>query len=45
MQRIKYLIAGGDMRSFYLAESLKNEYHMVEIFGFDKNYQNVKIKI
>ncbi|NLY18549.1 MAG: dipicolinate synthase subunit DpsA [Clostridiaceae bacterium] len=44
MQRIKYLIAGGDMRSFYLAESLKNEYHMVEIFGFDKKLPKCKNK-
>jgi len=44
MQRIKYLIAGGDMRSFYLAESLKNEYHMVEIYGFDKKIPKCKNK-
>lgn len=44
MQRIKYLIAGGDMRSFYLAESLKNEYHMVEVYGFDKKISKSKNK-
>lgn len=44
MQRIKYLIAGGDMRSFYLAESLKNEYHMVEVYGFDKKIPKSKNK-
>jgi dipicolinate synthase subunit A len=44
MQRIKYLIAGGDMRSFYLAELLKNEYHLVEIYGFDKIISKIKNK-
>jgi len=40
MQKPKYLIIGGDMRNFYLAELLKKEYHRVEIYGFDK--KNVK---
>lgn len=44
MQRIKYLIVGGDMRSFYLSELLKNEYHMVEIYGFDKKIAKNKNK-
>ena len=35
MQKPKYLVIGGDMRNFYLAELLK-EYHWVEIYGFDK---------
>lgn len=42
MQKIKYLIMGGDMRNFYLAELLKNEYHMVEIYGFDKKLSKCK---
>lgn len=36
MQKPRYLIIGGDMRSFYLSELLKKEYHRVEIYGFDK---------
>ena len=36
MRQPKYLIVGGDMRNFYLAELLKKEYHRVEIYGFDK---------
>lgn len=36
MQKPKYLIIGGDMRSVYLADLLKKEYHRVEIYGFDK---------
>ncbi|AGC69065.1 dipicolinate synthase A chain [Thermoclostridium stercorarium subsp. stercorarium DSM 8532] len=36
MQKTKYLVIGGDMRNFYLAELLKKEYHRVEIYGFDK---------
>lgn len=36
MQKLKYLIIGGDMRNFYLAELLKKEYHWVEIYGFEK---------
>jgi len=36
MQQPKYLIIGGDMRNFYLAELLKKEYHRVEIYGFDR---------
>ena len=35
MQKPKYLVIGGDMRNFYLAELLKKEYHRVEIYGFD----------
>ncbi|NLM09747.1 MAG: dipicolinate synthase subunit DpsA [Clostridiaceae bacterium] len=42
MQKPKYLVIGGDMRNFYLAELLKKEYHWVEIYGFDK--KNVKKK-
>lgn len=44
MQRIKYLIAGGDMRSYYLAGLLKNEYHLVELYGFDKEITKCKNK-
>lgn len=36
MQKPKYLVIGGDMRSIYLAELLKKEYHRVEIYGFEK---------
>ncbi|NLK68543.1 MAG: dipicolinate synthase subunit DpsA [Clostridiaceae bacterium] len=45
MQKPRYLIIGGDMRSFYLSELLKKEYHRVEIYGFDKkkNIQNKKL--
>lgn len=42
MQKPKYLIIGGDMRSTYLAELLKKEYHRVEIYGFDKKQNNGK---
>jgi dipicolinate synthase subunit A len=42
MQKPKYLIIGGDMRSAYLAELLKKEYHRVEIYGFDKKPYNGK---
>ncbi len=38
MQKPKYLIIGGDMRSLYLADLLKKEYHRVEIYGFDKKF-------
>ncbi len=40
MQKPKYLIVGGDLRSLYLAELLKKEYHRVEIYGFDKKLSN-----
>ncbi|MBP7174881.1 MAG: dipicolinate synthase subunit DpsA [Thermoclostridium sp.] len=40
MQKPKYLVIGGDMRSTYLAELLKKEYHRVEIYGFDKKLSN-----
>ena len=36
MQKPKYLVIGGDMRNFYLAELLKKEYHRVEIYRFDR---------
>jgi dipicolinate synthase subunit A len=36
MQKAKYLIVGGDMRSVYLAELLKKQYHIVDIYGFTK---------
>ena len=36
MQKPKYLVIGGDMRNFSLAEFLKKEYHRVEIYGFDR---------
>lgn len=42
MQKPKYLVIGGDMRSFYLAELLKKEYHCVEIYGFDKKTNKKK---
>lgn len=42
MQKPKYLVIGGDMRNFYLAELLKKEYHRVEIYGFDR--KNAKKK-
>jgi len=42
MQKPKYLVIGGDMRSLYLAELLKKEYHRVEIYGFDKKLSNNK---
>lgn len=38
MQKPKYLVVGGDLRSLYLAELLKKEYHRVEIYGFDKKF-------
>lgn len=45
MQKTKYLVIGGDMRNFYLAELLKKEYHRVEIYGFDKKDIKTKIQV
>ncbi len=42
MQKPKYLIIGGDMRSIYLADLLKKEYHRVEMFGFDRKFPKMK---
>mgnify|MGYP000902766585 CR=1 FL=1 len=44
MQKRKYLIIGGDMRSVYLSELLKKEYHRVEMYGFEKKQPDTKNK-
>jgi len=44
MQKRKYLIIGGDMRSIYLSELLKKEYHRVELYGFEKKLPDMKNK-
>ncbi|NLN64779.1 MAG: dipicolinate synthase subunit DpsA [Clostridiaceae bacterium] len=42
MQKPKYLVIGGDLRSIYLAELLKKEYYRVEIYGLDKKISRNK---
>ena len=44
MQKRKYLIIGGDMRSVYLSELLKKEYHRVEMYGYEKKQPDTKNK-